>query len=191
MNLWLPSGYCWAFLYFLQQIPTTLLRCICCQVIDHFGNHLLGCSYDSTLLKRHNALCDIMWHALLSDNKFCRKEQNCSANHRSHPVTFIIRTFLILGTQHFSTSLSAIHCNHVFSALLLGKLVQPEMLEKGAMNTHTLKIVAVNKLRAATMSLERVNKIVPSEQNRSCTRVIGESSEQLVAHSLLLWMAGP
>ena len=42
---------------------------------DRFGDHLLGCSYDSTLLKRHNALCDIMWHALLSDNNLVEENR--------------------------------------------------------------------------------------------------------------------
>ena len=105
------------------------LRCICGQVIDRFGNHLLGCSYDSTLLKRHNALCNIMWHALLSDDKSCRREQNCSANHQSHPGDIYHPDFLN-GNPAFLTSLSAIYCNHVLSALLPLNLVQLEMLGK-------------------------------------------------------------
>ena len=90
---------------------------------------MLGCSYDSTLLKRHNALCDILWHALLSDNKSCRREQNCSANHQSRPGD-IYRPDFLSGKPAFLTPLSAIHCNHVLSALLPLKPVQPEMLEK-------------------------------------------------------------
>ena len=39
------------------------------------------------MLKCHNAIRDILWHALLSDNKSCtcRREQYCSANNQSCP----------------------------------------------------------------------------------------------------------
>ena len=80
-------------------------------------------------MKRHNALCDIMWHALLSDSKSSRREQNGSANHQSRPGDIYHPDFLN-GNPAFMTSLSAIHCNHVLSALLSLKLVQLEMLEE-------------------------------------------------------------
>ena len=70
---------------FLAASSNNASRCECGQVINRFGGHLLMCSYDSTMLKRHNALCDILWYALLSDNNSCRREQNCSANHQSCP----------------------------------------------------------------------------------------------------------
>ena len=39
------------------------LRCVSGSIIDPHGDHLLGCGYDSALKRRHNALCDIIWHA--------------------------------------------------------------------------------------------------------------------------------
>ena len=43
-----------------------------------------GCGYDSALInRRHNALCDIIWHALLIDNKAARREQTCSSNFKA------------------------------------------------------------------------------------------------------------
>ena len=46
---------------------------------------MLGCGYDSALDRRHNALCDIIWHALLIDNKAARREQTCSGSSRARP----------------------------------------------------------------------------------------------------------
>ena len=61
------------------------LRCVCGSIIDPHGDHLLGCDYDSALNRRHNALCDIIWHALLIDNNAARREQTCSSNSKARP----------------------------------------------------------------------------------------------------------
>ena len=54
-------------------------------------------------------------------------------------VTFIIQTSL-MGTQLFLTSLSAIHCNHVLSVLLLLKPGQPKMLENGKRRKYEFNV---------------------------------------------------
>ena len=47
---------------------------------------MLGCGYDSALSNRcRNALCDIIWHALLINNKAARREQTCSSNCKARP----------------------------------------------------------------------------------------------------------
>ena len=61
------------------------LRCVCGSIIDPQGDYLLGCGYDSALNRRYNALCDIIWHALLIDNKAARREQTCSSNSKACP----------------------------------------------------------------------------------------------------------
>ena len=65
--------------------PPDSPRCVCGSIIDPHGDHLLGYGYDSALNRRHNALCDIIWHALLIDNKAARREQTCSGSSRARP----------------------------------------------------------------------------------------------------------
>ena len=45
------------------------LRCACGQIIDQHGDHLLRCGNSPLWIKRHDALLDTVWHALLMDNK--------------------------------------------------------------------------------------------------------------------------
>ena len=84
MRLLLPSGIQLAW-HCLFPDPPDSLRCLCGSIIDPHGDHLLGCGYDLALNRRHNALCDIIWHALLIDNKAARREQTCSGSSRARP----------------------------------------------------------------------------------------------------------
>ena len=55
-------------------------RCSCGQILDKFGAHLLGCGQNNIRTRRHDALCDVLFHALLVDNGNCRKEQRCNTD---------------------------------------------------------------------------------------------------------------
>ena len=46
---------------------------------------MLGCVCNSALNRRHNALCDIIWHALLIDNEEARREQTCFSKSKASP----------------------------------------------------------------------------------------------------------
>ena len=50
-------------------------RCACGQTLDQFGDHLLGCGNNNLRIRRHDALADVLFHALQADNSNCRKEQ--------------------------------------------------------------------------------------------------------------------
>ena len=52
-------------------------RCSCGQILDKFGDHLLGCGQNNIKTRRQDALCNVLFHALLVDNGNCRKEQRC------------------------------------------------------------------------------------------------------------------
>ena len=41
--------------------------CSCHQLVDRFGDYLIGCSHGPLRIRRHNALCDIIYYALLED----------------------------------------------------------------------------------------------------------------------------
>ena len=71
MSLLLPSEFAW--------------HCLFPDPPDLHGDHLLGCCYDSAHDRHHNALCDIVWHALLVNNRAARREQICSGSCRACP----------------------------------------------------------------------------------------------------------
>ena len=53
--------------------------CLCGYSLDKFGDHLLGCDQKTNLvIKRHDALCDTLFHTLLVDDSRCRQEQHCN-----------------------------------------------------------------------------------------------------------------
>ena len=56
------------------------VRCSCGTVIDSFGDHILGCGNGPLRIRRHDAICDVIWHALLQDHSGCKKEQRCSTD---------------------------------------------------------------------------------------------------------------
>ena len=49
----------WLGILLFPDSPDSL-RCVCGIIIDSHGDHLLGCGYVSALIRRHNALCDII-----------------------------------------------------------------------------------------------------------------------------------
>ena len=47
--------------------------CSCGHHLDRFGDHLLGCGQGNWRTDHHDALCDVIFNALLVDNVNCRK----------------------------------------------------------------------------------------------------------------------
>ena len=68
---------------FIPEHPPLL--CACSRYIDPYGDHLIGCSYDPYRIRRHDALRDIIWHALQQDNSKVRREQTIFGDNRSRP----------------------------------------------------------------------------------------------------------
>ena len=56
-------------------------RCPCRQLIDPMGDHLLGCGQGPLRIRRHDALCQVLYHALLNDHPGVRIEQRCTSDH--------------------------------------------------------------------------------------------------------------
>ena len=56
-------------------LPTSskLKALFCGQVLDSYGDHLLGREEGNWRNRRHNALADVVFKALLSDNANCRR----------------------------------------------------------------------------------------------------------------------
>ena len=61
-------------------------RCPCGNTVDKFGDHLLGCNQgQSFITKRHDALCKVVYNALLTDNCRCRRKARCSSSNQTRP----------------------------------------------------------------------------------------------------------
>ena len=56
-------------------------KCSCGVVLDGHGHHILGCGDGAGPLRirQHDAICDLLWHALVQDHSGCKKEQRCGA----------------------------------------------------------------------------------------------------------------
>ena len=59
--------------------------CICGQVLDKLGDHLLGCRKLCLRTRRHDALRDVIFQALLVHDKGTRREQRSSSENYSRP----------------------------------------------------------------------------------------------------------
>ena len=49
----------------------------CGVVLDGHGDHILGCGDGPLRNRQHDAICDLLWHALVQDLSGCKKEQRC------------------------------------------------------------------------------------------------------------------
>ena len=65
--------------------PPNAVRCICGQVLDTFGDHLLGCRKISLRSRHHDALRDAVFQPLLVHDKGTRREQRSSSENYSRP----------------------------------------------------------------------------------------------------------
>ena len=70
----------WYWLGIPIFFSTNPVRCSCGSTVDQFGDHLLGCGHGPMRNRQHDALCDVIFHALLQDNSGCKREQRCGSN---------------------------------------------------------------------------------------------------------------
>ena len=59
---------------------TDSVRCSCGSTVDQFGDHLLGCGHGPMRIHQHDALCDVIFHALFQGNSGCKREQHCGSH---------------------------------------------------------------------------------------------------------------
>ena len=84
--------------------PPTSIRCLCGIVMDPHGDHVLGCRYGSLRNKRHNALCDIIFHTALIDNRDCKMEQRCNSYNSNRPGDIYHPDFLKGRAAYFDVT---------------------------------------------------------------------------------------
>ena len=59
--------------------------CSCGSPLDTYRDHLLGCGSGPFRIRRHDALCGIIWHALLQDNSNATREQRATGDSQRRP----------------------------------------------------------------------------------------------------------
>lgn len=74
----------WLGLPSFPSQPSPLL-CRCGQFVDPTGDHLLGCGHGPYRIRRHDALRDIVYEALLQDNRMTRREQRICGDSLDRP----------------------------------------------------------------------------------------------------------
>ena len=66
-------------------------RCPRGNTVDKFGDHLLGCNQgQSFTTKRHDALCEVVYNALLTDDSHCRRGQDVAVATKQDQEMFTI-----------------------------------------------------------------------------------------------------
>ena len=75
---------------------------MCGHELDIFGDHALGCG--PLRIKRHDALCDVIFHWLLLDNSNVRREQRCSSHSMTRPGDVFHPDFSLGKAAYFDIS---------------------------------------------------------------------------------------
>ncbi len=65
--------------------PPASVLCSCGQHIDTFGDHLLGCAFGPERTRRHNALAEVIFQALLVENRDVMREMRGNGSTESCP----------------------------------------------------------------------------------------------------------
>ena len=68
--------------------PPPSSRCFCGSILDCHGDHVLGCHRGSTRIKRHDALCNIIFHCLQANNSGTVGNNVAAATINQGQVTF-------------------------------------------------------------------------------------------------------
>ena len=74
-------------------------------IIDSYGDYVLGCGSGNLRIKRHDALCDIVFHTLLEDHSGTRREQHCGGYDNSHPGDVYHPDFLLGRPAYFDITI--------------------------------------------------------------------------------------
>ena len=112
--------------------------------MDQFGDHALCCEVGPLRTKRHDALRDIIWHALLTDNSEVKREQRCSSHNHHRPGDIYHPDFLDGKPGFFDIKVrSSLQSRHVISAAnSAGAAAQAGELEKD--DRHEENVIAAS-----------------------------------------------
>ena len=121
-----------------------LILCLCESSLDEFGDHLLGCDQKTNLvIKRHNALCDTLFHTLHVDDFRCRREQRCNTTSNSKPCDIFQPDFQRGLPSHFDVSVrNSLQPSYLIQAAnCAGAAAEAGVLEKDRRHEDMVKAV--------------------------------------------------
>ena len=70
--------------------PSSILFC-CGATIDPFGDHPISCPRGPLRVQRHNALCEVIFQALLVENKQVKENRTAQVMIQADQETYIIQ----------------------------------------------------------------------------------------------------
>ena len=98
-------------------ILTTNALCSCGSPLDTYGDHLLGYGSGPFRIRCHDALCGIIWHALLQDNSNATQEQRATGDSQRRPGDVYHPDFLDSCPTFFNISVrNSLQPNHLNEA---------------------------------------------------------------------------
>ena len=123
----------WLGLALFPSVPS-VVRCPYGAIIDEFGDHTLGCGSGPLRIKRHDVLCNMLFHSLMMDNAGVRREQTCSAQSNSRPGDIYHPDFLHGKPAYFDVSVrNSFHLAYtVKSAVQPGSAAEAGEIEKNS-----------------------------------------------------------
>ena len=89
---------------------------LCLTSIDQFGNHLLECSYGPMRICHHDALVDIICHALSQRHPGVLKEQRVSYDNHSRPGDVYHSDFQFDHLAYYASACSTTQPSHISSS---------------------------------------------------------------------------
>ena len=85
--------------------PFFSTRCPCGSIINSYGDRVLGCDSGNLGIKRHDALCDAIFHTLLEDHSGTRRDQHCGDHDNSRPGDVYHPDFLLDRPAYFDITI--------------------------------------------------------------------------------------
>ena len=115
--------------------------CTCLSSIDCYGDHLLDCSHGPMRIRRHDALVNILHHALLQDHTGVLKEQRASFDGSSHPGNIFHPDYQLGRPAYYDVSVrSTTQPVHIsFSASFAGVVAAAGEVAKDAKHLATVE----------------------------------------------------
>ena len=159
--------------------------------------HALCCEVGPLRTKRHDALRDIIWHALLTDNSEVKREQRCSSHNHHRPGDIYHPDFLDGKPGFFDITVrSSLQSRHVISAAnSAGAAAQAGELEKD--DRHEENVIAAGgqfyplaseTLGYWTPSSLKILKTIASKTTTCNTTSLAQAFENLMQQlSVRLW----
>ena len=127
----------WAYLYFQKQIP---LYAVVINFVNHFGDHLIGRSHGPLCIRCHNALCDIIYYALLEDSADVHQEQGMPGESASRPGDVFHPDFHNGHPTYFDISVrSAVHSGVISHSASPGFAALKGKMEKDARHKNLVE----------------------------------------------------